>query len=131
MVKCSWGNVRVVTNKAGRLIYGYVRKKYTRTHPYPEHTMRISPLQREKAAHTKLRQLGYSISMLHKISGRSTSWFDRLFKIAKERHSIRRIDMRKYPKGQRYTYCIKRWINLCKYWPLWEKWICGQGEKPP
>lgn len=124
-------HVKVVNDRAGRLLYAVARKTPIRKTPYPEHVTRFAPLQREKAAMIKLRKLGYPTNMLSRISGRSTSFIHRILKTAVQRLSIRKIDMRKLPGTIRLRCAAIRWNSLLKYWPLWEAWICGQSEKPP
>ena len=131
MVRSSWGNVKVVHDRCGRYVVGCHRKDYIRKTPYPKHITRFAPLQREKAAMIKLRNQGYPTNMLSKISGRSTSFIHRILKTAVQRLSIRKIDMRKLPGQVRLRCAAIRWNSLLKYWPLWEAWICGVGEKPP
>ena len=130
-MRSSWGNVKIVNDSAGRYVRGWTRKKYTRSHPYPEHVMRIKPMQREKAAIIKLRKLGYPINMISKALGRSTSYIHRTLRTALMRACLRPIDMRKLPSKARLYYNGFRWRTLQKYLPGWELWILGEGDKPP
>jgi hypothetical protein len=118
-------------NRRDQLLYAVPRKDYTRTHEYPKNTMRIPVLEREKAFVIKARNLGYPTNMLSRVLGRSTSFIHRILKTAVQRLSIRKIDMRKLPSIVRLRCAAIRWNSLLKYWPLWEAWICGLGEKPP
>jgi len=130
-MKSSWGNVKIVTTKYDRLVYGCPRKSYTRTHPYPENITRINPIIREKAAIIMLRKKGYPINMLAKFLGRSTSYIHRTLRTAIMHLTLRSIDMRKLPSKARLYYSGIRWRKFQKFWTAWEKWIFGEGEKPP
>lgn len=129
-MKSSWGNVRVVYDRCGCHVIGSPRKKYTRTHPRPQ-SIRIAPLQREKSAIIKLRKQGYPTNMISKALGRSTSYIHRVLVTAVQRLTIRKIDMRKLPAKTRLRCAAIRWNCLQKFMPMWEKWICGEGDKPP
>jgi hypothetical protein len=127
MVKSSWGNV---VHRNG-LIYGKPRKKYTRTHSYPEQILRINPLPREKAATILLRKKGHRINHIAKALGRSTSYVYRVLKNAYLRRTLSKDDMRKMGHKTRLIQTRIRWHQLLRFMPAWEKWILGEGEKPP
>jgi hypothetical protein len=112
-------------------LYGHMRKKYTRNHPYPENTMRVKLLRREKATSIKLRQLGYPINMIARFTGRSTSAIHRWLRAALMRNSISNIDMRKLPSSVRMRCSSIRWRTLQKYWAAWEAFLLGEVDKPP
>lgn len=130
-MKSRWGHVKIVRDKCGVYVRGYIPKKYTRTLPYPLHIIRVPVMQREKAAIIKLRKLGYPINMLSKGLGRSTSYIHRILRNAIMRLSLRPMDMRKLPSAIRLRCSTTRWNTLQKYLPAWEMWILGEGEKPP
>lgn len=126
-----WGNVRVVHDKYGRYIIGYIPKKRTRKTPYPEHIIRINPLPREKAAIIKLRRLGHRINHIAKFLGRSTSYVYRVITTAQKRGILTHFDMRKMPNQMRRIASAQRWTTMLKLWQQWEAWILGEGDKPP
>jgi hypothetical protein len=130
-MKSSWGNVRIITTKHDRLVYGYIPKKYTRKTPYPSHIIRVPILKREKATIIKLRKLGYPMNMIHKALGRSLSFIHRTLTAAQRNLCLRKMDLRKLPKTIRNYTSRKRWINLQKYLPSWERFLLGESEKPP
>lgn len=130
-MRSSWGNVKVVTTRYDTLVYGCKRKPYTRKHPYPEKTLRINPLPREKAAVIMLRRKGYPINMLSKFLGRSTSYIHRILKTAKLRLTLRHVDMRKLPNQTRICQSRNRWRNFQKFWTAWEQFITGECDRPP
>lgn len=131
LTRSTWGNVKVVVTKHDRLVYGCIRKKYTRATPYPTHIMRIPPIGREKAAIIKLRKLGYPTNMISRALGRSTSFIHRTLRTAILRLCLRPIDMRKLPSATRLRCSSIRWNTLQKYLPAWEAWLLGEGDKPP
>jgi len=127
-LKSLFGNV--VRGKDG-LLYGKPRKTYIRNHPYPQNTMRIKPLQREKASIVMLRKLGYTINLISEKLGRSRSFIHRTLRFNLMLKNLPLIDMRKMPNKIRQRAKWIRWEKLTKLWPLWEAWILGKGEKPP
>jgi len=130
-MKSRWGNVRIVHDKFGTYVRGWRRKKYTRNIPYPLHIVRVPVMQREKAAIIKLRKLGYPINMISQGLGRSRSYVHHILRAAIMRLSLRPIDMRKLPSATRLRCSTIRWNILQRFLPSWEKWILGEGEKPP
>ncbi|MGQ9624799.1 MAG: helix-turn-helix domain-containing protein [Candidatus Bathycorpusculaceae bacterium] len=129
-MKSLWGNVKVVYDKCGRYVRGMPRKKYTRSHPYPEHISRFNPLPREKAAIVILRKKGYRIHELAKFLGRSTSFIHRVLS-RNYLLGLRRDDKRKMPCKTKKYWRFKRWAKLVALWEKWEMWILGEGDKPP
>jgi len=93
--------------------------------------MRVVILQREKAAFIKLRRLGYTIPTIAKAFGRSTSVIYRYLRKALNYHTIPYWDLRKIPNKHRQISKTQRWKTLMRWLPLWEKWILGEGERPP
>jgi len=128
-LKSSWGNIRL--NHKDGLLYGCVRKTYTRNHPYPTNTQRIKVLPREKAAIIALRGHGYPINMLSKFLGRSTSFVHRTLNTVSARLFRRTVDMRKMPNQARIYNSGSRWRTFQKYMSLWEAFIYGEVDKPP
>lgn len=112
-------------------IYNLPRKQYTRTHPYPQGTIHVKPLQREKCAVIKLSKLGYSINQLSQALGRSTSYIHRIVKTAIIRGLTRFIDKRKLVSQTRLATSARRRIMLQRYLPLWEAFMLGETDKPP
>ena len=130
-MRSSWGNVKIVTTREGRLIYGAKRKQYTRTHSPKKYGFKIKIFPRENATIIKLRKLGYPMNMISDALGRSTSYIHKILRIAIQRLSVRSMDMRKLPGQIRLYNSRKRWITLQKYLPSWTAFILGEGEKPP
>lgn len=130
-MKSSWGNVKVIHDRAGRHVRGWVRKKYTRTHPYPKNTMRIAFLKREKTTWIKLRKVGLSINQIAKFSGRSTSVIQRALNRYKKSVRGYFLDMRKLPYQARMRMNSQRWAKMLKLWRAWEAFLLGESEKPP
>lgn len=138
-MRSPWGNVKIVKVKykdgGGHVeVVGYIRKQYTRTHPYPSHITRIRPLPREKAAIKILNRKGYRTQEIAKFLGRSTSFVFRALRQGPEnfnRFTHHFDDKRKMPHRTRLFGKGPRWNTLMKYWSLWEAWILGEGEKPP
>jgi len=94
--------------------------------------MRISLAQREAAGYIKLRRLGYSISVLAKVFGRSTSVIHRILKRAKQYDPSRfPVDMRKLPTAARRISSVYQYHRLLKTILAWESWMLGEGDKPP
>jgi len=101
--------------------------------------MRIKKLKREACAYIKLRRLGYSINMLAKFLGRSTSFVHRILKnVGMTGYSINGAgfctwkvlhpgDMRKSP-GARCEYSPKI-MELIR--ERWMDFITGETDKPP
>ena len=94
--------------------------------------MRIPVLNREAATYILLRRFGYSINIIAKAFGRSTSVVYRRIKKAVELYgTLRRIDMRKMPHRIRMLAKSRQWKTLVSMLPQWEKWILGEEEEPP
>lgn len=127
-MKCRFGNVRL---RSDGCLYGVPRKSYTRKTPYPQHTIRVKVLPREKASIIMLRRHGYPINMISKFLGRSTSFIHRTLRTAILRFTLHNVDMRKLPTKIRLSTSTKRWINFKKYWRRWESFIFGESEEPP
>ena len=125
------GHVHRQLDRAGSFVCGYLRKDYTRTHPYPKNTRRINPLPREKAAIIMLRKKGYPMNMLSKALGRSLSFIHRVLRTAITRRTLHVVDMRKLPGNVRLYCHNSRWRTLMRFMPAWESWILGEGEEPP
>lgn len=130
-MRSSWGNVKIIHDKCGPYVIGCPRKKYTRKHPYPEQINRFNPLPREKAAIVLLRKHGYAINTIAGALGRSTSFIHKILRFNVNVGNLRFIDMRKLPGQIRLRCASIRWNTLQKFIGAWEKWILGEGEKPP
>jgi hypothetical protein len=131
MVKASWGNVKVINDKGGRWLRAVPRKKYTRTHPYPEHTMHFKPLPREKPAIIIMKRHGNRINHIAKALGRSTNYVWRVLHNAYLRGTLHKDDKRKMEGKTRLRMANFYWRKLQKFMHAWEKWILGEGDKPP
>jgi hypothetical protein len=112
-------------------VYGFTRKQYTRTHPYPKGTVHVKPLQREKAAIIKLSKFGYSINQLSNATGRSTSYIYRVIRTAITRGITHFLDKRKLPVQTRLATSSRRRKILERFMPLWEAFMLGETDKPP
>jgi len=122
---------RLTRNKKDGCVYGLPRKQYTRTHPYPQGTIHVKPLPREKCAIIKLSKFGYSINQLSQALGRSTSYIHRIVKTAITRGLIRFIDKRKLVSQTRLATSARRRVMLQRYLPAWEMFMLGETDKPP
>lgn len=91
---------------------------------------RIPFMKRERAAYIKLRRVGLSINQISEAFGRSKSVVWKTIKKA-EGLILRRFDLRTLPPTIRRRSASLRWQTLMKLLPLWEKWILGEGERPP
>lgn len=87
--------------------------------------MRISRLPREACAYIKLKRLGVSINLMSKIIGRSYSFVHRILK------KFRFSDLRKLPRIIRLRRASMNRFFMLKYCEAWQKFILGEGEKPP
>lgn len=96
-----------------------------------EKAMRIPILNREAAAFIKLRRQGYAISTLSKAFNRSCSVINHYLKRAILRGILSRQDLRKMPNQLRQRIKAAQWRTLMRLMPAWEKWILGEGDKPP
>lgn len=112
-------------------VYGFVRKQYTRTHPYPQGTVHVKPLPREKCTIIKLTKLGYTINQLSNALGRSCSFIHRTLRAAIMQGVLRLIDKRKLPNKIRLATSGRRRKMLQIYMPLWEAFMLGETDKPP
>ena len=112
-------------------VYGFTRKKYTRNHAYPAGTVHVKPLQREKCAIIKLCKFGYSINQLSQAIGRSTSYIQRVVRIAITRGLTHFLDKRKLPNQTRLATSSRRRKMLERYMPLWEAFMLGETDNPP
>jgi len=94
--------------------------------------MRISLARREAAGYIKLRRLGYSMSVLSTVFGRSTSVIHRILKRAKQ-YDPRSfpLDMRKLPTHVRRVGSVLQRQRLRAMIKAWEAWMLGEGEDPP
>lgn len=88
-------------------------------------------MQREAAAYVKLRRVGLSINAIAKAFGRSTSVVHRYVTLNVRRGILRRFDMRKLPYQARMRMASFRWALMLKLRDAWERFMCGEGEKPP
>jgi transposase len=93
--------------------------------------MRRQRLPREAAAIIKLRRYGYSKSILAKARKRSTSFIQKILQNAEKRGVLRHFDYRKMPNETRIISRALQWTRIMRWLPHWEKWICGEGDKPP
>lgn len=93
--------------------------------------MRSPIFQREKVAYIKLRRLGYSISVIAKAFGRSTSVIHRYIRRNIAYGVIAAADLRKIPARVRRLSLSRQWTTMLRWIAQWERWICGEGEKPP
>jgi len=91
-------------------------------------TFRLQFTPREKASYIMLRRLGYSINVLAKAFGRSTSVIHRILRKA---YTGRRWDLRKFPNRMRRLYAARQWRTLMTLLHEWESFMLGEGEKPP
>ena len=88
--------------------------------------MRIKRFRREAAAYIMLRRLGYSISVLSAVFGRSTSMIARIL-----HKNLALSDLRKLPARVRALAHRSQMVDLRIRARSWEDFIFGQGEKPP
>jgi len=88
---------------------------------------RIHFCPREKASYIMLRRQGYSINILSRAFGRSTSI---IHKILKRAH-VRTNDLRKLPPRIRRLASARQWNTIMKLQSQWEAFMLGEGEKPP
>jgi transposase len=93
--------------------------------------MRIPLLRREPAAYIKLRRLGYAINTIARAFGRSSSVISRYVIKAILRGTLTKQDLRKIPNQTRRLAKARQWRQIMLWLPYWEKWICGEGDKPP
>lgn len=93
--------------------------------------MRIPISGRESASYVMVRRKGWSISQIAHAFGRSTSvvWRRLMFNMVLEKLVVK--DMRKLPNHIRLLAASRIRKAIAFFLPLWEKWICGEGEKPP
>lgn len=123
-------NVKVVHDRCGRYVVGSPRKKYTKSKPYVKPSMRIAISNREAAAYVMLRKKGHRLHHIAKAFGRSVSLVWRRIEFYASLSPFS-LDMRKMPAKTRLLNSHARWMSLMRWLPLWEKWICGEGEEPP
>ena len=93
--------------------------------------MRIPIVNREACAYIKLRRLGYSISTIAKAFGRSTSVVYKRIRKALDYGIIYYKDLRKMPHQTRRISKALQHARMMKWIGSWEKWILGEGERPP
>jgi transposase len=93
--------------------------------------MRIQTLPREAAAIIKFRRQGYSESIISKGFHRSTSWIQKIIKNAERLGILHHIDYRKMPDQTRKISRALQWRRIMQWLPRWQKWILGEGERPP
>lgn len=93
----------------------------------PKHRVKFLP--REKTAYLMLRNKGYSISILSKVFGRSTSVIHKILKNAS--YVVRHLDLRKIPAGVRSRIRFFSIRRLMRLRPQWEAFILGEGDEPP
>lgn len=101
------------------------------SNPPPSTKMRIPLLRREPAAYIKLRRLGYAINTIARAFGRSSSVISRYVIKAILRGTLTKQDLRKIPNQTRRLAKARQWRQIMLWLPYWEKWICGEGDKPP
>ena len=130
-MKSRWGNVKIIQDSSGRYVRGWPRKKYTRSKPYQKPSMRIAISNREAAAYVMLRKKGHRLHHIAKAFGRSVSLVWRRISFYSKLSPFSKFDMRKMPNKTRLINSYARWKSLLRWLPLWEKWICGEGEEPP
>lgn len=130
-MKTSFGHVKVKVTHYDRLVYGYARKKYTRTKPPVKGWLKIKPNPRENCAIIKLRRFGYSINQLSDVLGRSRSYIHRILRTAINRGITHFDDKRKMPSQIRLAQSVKRRFRLEKWLTLWMPFIFNESEKPP
>jgi len=130
----AWGPVphtKTITTVYDRLTYGYDRKKYTRSYPYPAHPTRYPIRKREKVVILMLRKHGYPMNMIAKITMRSTSYIYRTLRTAILRLCLRPMDMRKLAHSIRMRTSWQRWRKLVNIWMAWLPFLLGEEDKPP
>jgi len=93
--------------------------------------IRVPISNREAASYIKLRRLGYSISIIAKFFGRSTSAIYRRIRKAIEYGILDRRDLRKIPNRTRKIARARMERTMLKMLAQWESWILGEGEEPP
>ncbi|MCJ7482276.1 MAG: hypothetical protein MUO31_04860 [Thermodesulfovibrionales bacterium] len=93
--------------------------------------LRINLMKREASAYIKLRRIGYSINTIAKAFGRSTSIVFRKIQRAIQYGILPRQDMRKIPNTIRQLCRARQWTQIIRFFPAWEQWVLGIGEKPP
>jgi transposase len=93
--------------------------------------LRINLLKREASAYIKLRRIGYSINSIARAFGRSTSIVFRRLQMAIQHGILSRHDMRKIPNRIRQLCRARQWTQIIRFFPAWEQWVLGIGEKPP
>ena len=130
-MKSSWGNVKIVRTPQDVLVYGQIRKKYTRSHPPTSGFKHDLSQPRIKATLIKLTQHGYSINQLANAFGRSTSFVHKCVRTSILRGIAHFIDKRKLPSQTRlYTSSVRR-KNLSKFIAGWIAFAKGEVDKPP
>lgn len=105
--------------------------KQTQTNRNLRSKVRIKISPREASSYLLLRRKGYSVNMIARAFGRSTSvvWHRLMFNVCLA--SISFQDMRKLPNHVRQLCASRLRRSMNFYLPLWERWISGEGDKPP
>jgi hypothetical protein len=93
--------------------------------------VRISISNREAASYTMLRRKGYSVNMIARAFGRSTSVVWQRLKFNRFLSNLLPVDMRKLPNHVRLLCASRLRKAMDFYIVLWERWISGEGDKPP
>ena len=93
--------------------------------------IRVPISNREAASYIKLRRLGYSISIIAKFFGRSTSAIYRRIRKAIEYGILDRRDLRKIPNRTRKFTKARMERTMLQMIEKWNSWILGEGEEPP
>ena len=93
--------------------------------------MRIPISGRESASYIMVRRKGWAISQIAHAFGRSTSVVWRRLKFNEILIHLCPVDMRKLPNHIRLLAAARIRKAISFFLPVWEKWICGEGEEPP
>jgi hypothetical protein len=93
---------------------------------------RIPLVPREAAAIIKLRRnFRYTINVLAKVFGRSTSIIHRLLKFNTDLGALRKVDLRRIPTRVKKIGSARQEATLYRFLDAWVKWISSEEEKPP
>jgi hypothetical protein len=130
-LKSSFGNVKVKHTKYDTLVYGCIRKPYTRSKPIKSGWTKIKNNPRENVAIIKLTRLGYTINQISIVLGRSFSYIHKRVRTAITRGILRFIDKRKLPGNIRTYTSGFRLRNIIKWIKAWEAYILGETDRPP
>lgn len=78
-----------------------------------------------------LRRLGYATQIIAKAFGRSTSIVHRILRFNEQLGALRIFDLRKLPTRIKRLQNARQHKSILRFLASWEKWILGEGEKPP